>query len=1065
MTSHDYVFALFDFPAPAAILTAAVETLQRSVSQRFEHLQPDDIACTLDWTHLATCKMLIHEAQANLARHRAETALSAEVPSQDFLYHCALCNFCTNHASAFRSHCTTMHNAPMYRTHNLSLPSHAIDGLPECKHCHKIFSSWRSFRTHLERGYQVLQPSPDFCLQKPAVLPMMSSTPSQSSQTHSTGTRLLTATDLDLLRSKSWGDSVLHMIATDTLHNLEHEWEACQYLSKQCFLCGLQLSRTQDMNLHYRTEHAAHWTNVPSKAMMLTNIHSSESPCPHCGGCFRKHQCPVWTQIAVIVLNGGGLMQPEPMEVAPTHRCDICLAPFTDAAQLTQHLQEQHNLAGISFNVARDSLNSEAACAHCGSVHTSMEGLRTHITRGHCPSFNPEATAETTPITKDWLDICLHGCLLEHLQPPMRRLQLSIRCQQCAQAYTRAGDLANHLMTCHSRLWRASQGVTLILVDLVFARRGCVCNPQIHQQRQNHICLPLRQIGMMFHRLQSGLFMPVQIPDAVIHQMVHHSIPDDIKQRIARVFIDRSFSDLWTDQAMKQILRSWCVLCGQEHHPGLLCRHLHEAHVIGHRFADFYNEALFPILMHEIQPDHCCTLCGQIFNLPALTPSDASAAGRLELVQVHLRGNCPVLLQCTLLLGTALNGGRLGHEWLGRGSLGTDQRHIPVSSADLGQGPGTDTKSQSTEAAPHRSTKGATGRSRSARARPPVQPDEIPSASGADGSASRTQLERLAKHRLFYPLLPAGGGGNTAGAHCRDQEMDATTPTGTPAAPNPAETAPEPMDADRLAEPCHQGFEVQARGPSPPGLSGQEVAAGGSELAVPTLECGTKGSGSGQEEVCHNAENAAAPGGADPGFPGSWPGAQVPEPADEPGPNSDALEASTQHEERQTLRAAVGTLPPLHLAADGSNTATSLTQTEQPGHPGKEHDAQDKGPWERQEPQQDPGHRLTESEICSLCNLAVALTFANDSNWCFANVTLYCLLWALLSLKPADASSWGPRFEHLMQLLQNSLNHEVQLIDLPWFAHLLKDLGRTPAQQDCSEFVHILLQWVSSPAV
>ncbi|CAL1151582.1 unnamed protein product [Cladocopium goreaui] len=844
----------------------------------------------------------------------------------------------------------------------------------------------------------VLQPGPDFCLQKPAVLPMMSSTPSQSSQTHSTGTRLLTATDLDLLRSKSWGDSVLHMIATDTLHNLEHEWEACQYLSKQCFLCGLQLSRTQDMNLHYRTEHAAHWTNVPSKAMMLTNIHSSESPCPHCGGCFRKHQCPVWTQIAVIVLNGGGLMQPEPMEVAPTHRCDICLAPFTDAAQLTQHLQEQHNLAGISFNVARDSLNSEAACAHCGSVHTSMEGLRTHITRGHCPSFNPEATAETTPITKDWLDICLHGCLLEHLQPPMRRLQLSIRCQQCAQAYTRAGDLANHLMTCHSR-----------------------------------------QIGMMFHRLQSGLFMPVQIPDAVIHQMVHHSIPDDIKQRIARVFIDRSFSDLWTDQAMKQILRSWCVLCGQEHHPGLLCRHLHEAHVIGHRFADFYNEALFPILMHEIQPDHCCTLCGQIFNLPALTPSDASAAGRLELVQVHLRGNCP---------------GDLVMSGWDEGALGqirdTFQFLQPILDKGLALTP-------NPRAPKQRRTDQQKGQQAD-----PDQPEHDPQFNlmrylqllGLMALRQEHSLSVLQSTDSFILFFQPEEGGTLQGLIAETKKWTQQRQQGPQQLQTPLrQHLSQWMLTDLLnratkVSKCKQGDPVlQAC------LDKRLLL---EDLSWPYLRWNAEQ----KALVVDKKKSVTMPkmlqhleeliqDFRDPGLVLKF----------------QSLQTSQAQTERQTLRAAVGTLPLLHLAADGSNTATSLTQTEQPGHPGKEHDAQDKGPWERQEPQQDPGHRLTESEICSLCNLAVALTFANDSNWCFANVTLYCLLWALLSLKPADASSWGPRFEHLMQLLQNSLNHEVQLIDLPWFAHLLKDLGRTPAQQDCSEFVHILLQWVSSPAI
>ncbi|CAL1156661.1 unnamed protein product [Cladocopium goreaui] len=636
------VFHSSALPNPADLLIAAVDTLQRSITQRIPTLQEDDCAKLLNWDLLPTYAPMILMAQADHANRCAETALSGVVTGDNSLYQCALCNFRTDHLPAFRSHCTTSHAQRMYRTHDLPLHTHATDGLPTCKFCHQFFHSWRSFRHHMERGCQAIIQGPPDCTGTPYKMAMSTGTLPTRPMAQTPGPVTLTDADLALLRSMPWCASVLHCIATNTMHNLEHVREACQYLSSRCFICGLQLPRTQDLHHHFRTEHPAYWDRVPTKAMILSNIHSSESPCPHCGGIFKKHQCPFWTQISIMSLYGGSLVQPtEPVEAIPEYRCDICLELHPDAAQLARRLQTKHKLAGMTFNVSRDSLDAQAACAHCGSTHASMEGLRSHITQGRCPCFNPAAEAETTPVSQDWLDICLHGKMLEFLQSPMTRLHWTIRCQQCPKVYARAGDLANHLMNSHSRLWRQAQGLTLILVDLLFARRGCTCNPQIHQQRQNHICVPLRQIAMIYYRLHQEPFMPIQLPDTVLEHLVHPSFSADVQARLRGIFTNRTFTDLWTAQDVLQILSNACTICGQDQHPGELCRHLHEAHVCGHRFVDFYTDTLLQTVTMTFQQDHQCVLCQQVFNLPASSDSHETAAQRQRLVQAHLKGNCP----------------------------------------------------------------------------------------------------------------------------------------------------------------------------------------------------------------------------------------------------------------------------------------------------------------------------------------------------------------------------------------------------------------------------------------
>ena len=722
--SNAFVFQQYPIPSPADVLTAAVKSLLQSVAQRQLTWRPDTVANSLDWTPLAQFPQLIATTQAAISLHRVETALSGEVHFNGPLYTCTQCAFQTSNVSSFRRHCTVEHGIKMFRAQNIPYVACMTNGLPECSFCKQVFSSWCNFRMHIERGCQAILLGPPACT---GVLTNMAlPAPAPASKR---GDTMLTAQELQLLLNQPWGQRVLQLIADDALDNLEREQEACQYLSRYCCLCGHHLHRTQDVHLHFKTEHAAYWDHVPQKALVLTNLHSSDGPCPHCGGYFRQHKCPVWTQISVLMLHGAGLMASDQM-LPPdvVHRCEVCLEVLPDIQALTQHLKTKHGLAGISYNVARDSLSGQAACAHCGKPMSSMESLRSHIVQGHCPSFNPLATAETLELHPEWVDICLHGNAFAKLRAPMSRLHLTLRCLHCPQTYKRAGDLANHLMTSHSRLWRWSQRLTLLLVELIFARHGCMCNPQINQVRQNHICLPLRQLAMAYHRLDPAPFMPVPITENVLNHLLDSSIPRDSRFALIQLFVDRRFADLWKLPQVRQMLSTACLMCGHAQEPGLICRHFFEAHMCTHQFVEFYMETLLPMMQQELTTDYRCDLCGQIFNLPASDPvnPDATTAGQ---VQTHLQGNCPVLIQASLLLATALNGGRLGDEWLGLEHPATDTGHLLVPGANLRQVPAAATQSEASEGAQDGSYARRPRRSRSARNRPGTSP-EIPPGPG-----------------------------------------------------------------------------------------------------------------------------------------------------------------------------------------------------------------------------------------------------------------------------------------------------------------------------------------------
>ena len=95
---------------------------------------------------------------------------------------------------------------------------------------------------------------------------------------------------------------------------------------------------------------------------------ATERPCPFCGALFKSHLCPVWVQVTVLLLFGVAAPPDEsqPEATNPGLRCEVCLASFETLASLTEHLQSEHALQGMAFNVARDSVAGSPACAHCG---------------------------------------------------------------------------------------------------------------------------------------------------------------------------------------------------------------------------------------------------------------------------------------------------------------------------------------------------------------------------------------------------------------------------------------------------------------------------------------------------------------------------------------------------------------------------------------------------------------------------------------------------------------------------------------------------------------------------
>ncbi|CAL1153111.1 unnamed protein product [Cladocopium goreaui] len=251
--------------------------------------------------------------------------------------------------------------------------------------------------SHLEDLVNTLDSTQDLCprLVEPAVSRVAPSvlytgpcaiepTTVQGVQAYMTGTALaagefavrhstmIPETELSNLRGTPFGLALCQILEQWDWDRLAELPEACQYLAKRCILCGLHYNRVQELNAHYRTMHGQYWEGVPQRAVYMSNTWATERPCPFCGALFKSHLCPVWVQVAVLLLYGVGVPHDTPDNVeapSPNLRCEVCLDQFEDLASLTEHLRNAHALQGMTFNVARDSVAGSPACAHCGALH------------------------------------------------------------------------------------------------------------------------------------------------------------------------------------------------------------------------------------------------------------------------------------------------------------------------------------------------------------------------------------------------------------------------------------------------------------------------------------------------------------------------------------------------------------------------------------------------------------------------------------------------------------------------------------------------------------------------
>ena len=1094
---HDHAFAtgrthadaltFHNLDSPLRLLWRAADSLHRSVTKPPLYRHADDLSTQLDWTPLQSMKDLIqHELDLGLVVHGP--VMPGDEAVWPFEHRCPHCEFSSVHLPVLRRHLTVEHGITRYRQH-VPDPSHYMHhGLPQCTLCHAAFTTWRSFHIHVQRGCQAdtvalrtarpVAPFPEQSMSQPVT---------RTADTQPAGSTLkLTKHEMDAIHRHEFGPRLLTLIHQRRWPDLLRERAGCSYLSRHCLLCGQYVGRAQAMHQHVRMMHNAYSSLVQTKATQLTNLHSDETPCSACGVTFiSSHSCNVWFQVALLIVHGPkpthGVVESPPDGL----KCEICGKQCATTQEMHRHLQQDHKLVSSVWHESRDSFQGEPVCNHCHMLFQTMEGLRSHINQGRCLQYDPDASTMPSAVLSTWTSACCNGQFESILLDSRNRMRLTLHCQCCPKRCTRSADLSAHLQSSHSSLWNEAKPLVHYMVQRYYKTLGCICNPSCNVVRLQHICMPFWQLAMQFHRLPMAIFMPAKLTMTELARALPQHIPADLRCTVEQALLRYDLGTLWTDALLLDACSSTCFFCGIDLLAMDLFYHLHEAHQGMHPVVKTYVAQLLQHAMDHSDNDCACFACGQIFNTLAVEPASQTCPSRQQLVQAHLRAQCPSILQLALLLTHVHHGTpRLADG--PRGSLEPDAADLPKPGADAGhraeafsQPSGTQTTTQTGRGHKAKRRKLSAG----ARARRPSRPTKT---ADPDGQAAASGGPRLAGdpprdniHLLLQlqgskgrsPIDAARGGDLASSIHGECINVEET---------------PAPGFAPDLAHSADDSGPQASGGPGglPTDGGAQELqdSLGEQDHTIHGMEpAGTEAPGL-TEDARQSGQNERALSGTPGWLQGSNLDSEVPLTAGETGLSSDTMETSDVIPGGQDLRthAPSCVLPGLDALGHQSQAAQPV-----PEFPGGHHRAESGTPpqgtgereTEREGSQGQPGQtsaltgdlHMTPGE---LTHIVSHLVLANPNNWCFCNAAAYSLFWTVLNLSCYTPELWGRQCHEIMRFLGTAKTQLSSLATRVCFQDLMRCWGRDAigqmsssiSQQDSSEFVQVWLNELQSSA-
>lgn len=500
--SHSLFHDKYSLQHPATLLHGHLQQAFAGLQQSLQHANSDDILHRTSWQALDHFRTYLETF----------TTRPERLVIDDQVLNCPHCDSRFTHPNLLQKHLTLIHQQPRQALRRIDMSKDSQDGKAICNHCRKSFTTWMSFRYHIQ--HEICNPS-----QNDVASPPLGDESDDQVPAHTSSTREL-------------GDRAYAIAQSADYEQAKEDRGLCTYLTQHCVLCNKFMHSSRSYTSHMRHYHQAALQDAISLGLQRSRQYNAmTSPCQFCGIEFtRAHMCVVCTQLAVLEVQHSAAAQ--------EFKCYLCSHVATDRTALKRHLSAVHQFSTFDWKPSRDSLEDQQTCAHCGNTHHCLEALpdiHDHFAQGNLQTIFADAD--------------------------MRR-RLTLTCQFCKDSHQTVKHMSHHMYVFHGELAQNADLLCQWLKDFFVQTYGCICNPAVKKLQQTHVCLPFLQLAMLHYQRGDWLFVPIIYTEEVRNTMITH-IPINAILHVCDCLRDRQFKQLFQDQRVRDALRTSCFCCGK----------------------------------------------------------------------------------------------------------------------------------------------------------------------------------------------------------------------------------------------------------------------------------------------------------------------------------------------------------------------------------------------------------------------------------------------------------------------------------------------------------------------
>ena len=608
----------------------------------------------------------------------------AEVSTTLHQYECHHCHVVFEHQHALRRYLTVTHGdrSGMLRT----MATQPQLSTPTCPRCGLYFSSWHTYRYHLQY----------VC--------------TSSLQ------------EIDQVEHRLRVQELLRFARANQVADLRHNPDLLSYFQHHCAICQKFLSTLTGLMRHWSSAHPQTFKDhVPALNYFCKHVDAG-NPCQLCTVAYTKyHRCVINRQLAMVITEMQLVELYCDISENPDLSCRHCGKAYTTQHGLAQHVRRFHEAeealsdhtwgnfeARCLMEQAVQTCSSEALlddpnilhfaasqCFACTQTFKRKQELVRHLRHSHGSEWNtiermalemmtsPTLTKRCycLPVQHHTKHICLiflqfslarllhdrahqqtsdefppdvtltmrerveqllwFGCGKYLYKLPDLKLALTVTCQLCGEACRNGDDLALHLYDRHHGDIAECTAHLQLIKWALFQQFGCACNPTRGYGTPSHCCPALIQVALICAQAHWSIVPPWVYRTNEILSYVGDLLPLEALRRIALNLLTRHFERLWNDPDLLSLLRQYCVYCGEPVPLTAIKAHVRVSHRIGDTELQAMIDLLCKVFLADHSDDERCDHCGDLLpvSLDDLAPQP----------ELHLP-HCHLLLQFAIFL-------------------------------------------------------------------------------------------------------------------------------------------------------------------------------------------------------------------------------------------------------------------------------------------------------------------------------------------------------------------------------------------------------------------------------